>query len=62
MQSIKLSILQRMDTFPIPIRICCVKFVQKVVQVETPGLIADPRVRLSRLYEAVDKLTRNAAT
>ncbi|KIW87757.1 uncharacterized protein Z519_11731 [Cladophialophora bantiana CBS 173.52] len=39
----KLNILQRMDSAPIAVRICCIKFVQKVVQVETPGLISDPR-------------------
>lgn len=33
-----------MDSATISIRICCIKFVQKVVQVETPGMIADPRV------------------
>ncbi|KAL2444499.1 mRNA cleavage and polyadenylation specificity factor complex subunit pta1 [Exophiala dermatitidis] len=43
MTSMKLNILQRMDSFPVAIRICCIKFVQKVVQVETPGLISDPR-------------------
>ncbi|EXJ88466.1 hypothetical protein A1O1_05396 [Capronia coronata CBS 617.96] len=43
MTSMKLNILQRMDSFPVPIRICCIKFVQKVVHVETPGVIADPR-------------------
>jgi len=45
MASIKSSILKRMDTAPAGVRICCVKFVQRVVQVQTPGLIADPRVR-----------------
>jgi len=44
MTDIKLNILQRMDSAPPAVRICCVKFVQKVVHVETPGLIADPRV------------------
>lgn len=39
-----------MDSAPIAVRICCVKFVQKVVQVETPGLISDPRVREMMLY------------
>ena len=34
-----------MDTAPMGIRICCIKFVQKVVHVQTPGVIADPRVR-----------------
>ncbi|KAK4936084.1 hypothetical protein LTR10_022986 [Elasticomyces elasticus] len=43
MNSMKFSILQRMDTAPVAIRICCIKFVQKVVQVETPGVISDPR-------------------
>ncbi|KIX01623.1 uncharacterized protein Z518_09349 [Rhinocladiella mackenziei CBS 650.93] len=43
MSSIKLDILQRMDSAPVAVRICCIKFVQKVVQVETPGLISDPR-------------------
>lgn len=41
--SIKSSILRRMDTAPSGVRICCVKFVAMVVQVQTPGLIADPR-------------------
>lgn len=45
MSSIKSSILARMDTAPSGVRICCIKFVQKVVLVQTPGLIADPRVR-----------------
>ncbi|KAM0718497.1 hypothetical protein Q7P37_005567 [Cladosporium fusiforme] len=43
MAAIKLSILRRMDTAPFGVRICCVKFVAMVVQVQTPGLIADPR-------------------
>lgn len=43
----KLNILQRMDSAPVAIRICCIKFVQKVVQVETPGVITDPRVSCS---------------
>jgi symplekin len=41
--TIKSSILRRMDTAPSGVRICCVKFVAMVVQVQTPGLIADPR-------------------
>lgn len=45
MAGIKSSILRRMDTAPAGVRICCVKFVQRVVQVQTPGLISDPRVR-----------------
>ncbi|KAJ9628275.1 hypothetical protein H2204_009392 [Knufia peltigerae] len=43
MSTMKLNILQRMDSAPVAIRICCIKFVQKVVQVETPGVITDPR-------------------
>lgn len=43
MAAIKVSILRRMDTAPFGVRICCVKFVAMIVQVQTPGLIADPR-------------------
>ncbi|KAJ5903800.1 hypothetical protein N7504_006183 [Penicillium tannophilum] len=43
MNTIKQDILRRMDSFPCPVKICCVKFLQRVVQVQTPGLIADPR-------------------
>uniref|UniRef100_A0A093VGN7 mRNA cleavage and polyadenylation specificity factor complex subunit pta1 n=1 Tax=Talaromyces marneffei PM1 TaxID=1077442 RepID=A0A093VGN7_TALMA len=43
--AIKHNILQRMDTAPHPVRVCCIKFVQKVVHTQTPGPIADPRVR-----------------
>ena len=32
-----------MDSAPTGMRICCVKFLQKVVQVQTMGIIADPR-------------------
>ena len=39
----KMSILRLMDTASTSVRICCVKFIQKVVQVQTPGVIADPR-------------------
>jgi hypothetical protein len=45
MAAIKSNILRRMDSASPGVRICCIKFVQRVVQVETPGLIADPRVR-----------------
>ncbi|EED16068.1 mRNA cleavage and polyadenylation specificity factor complex subunit (Pta1), putative [Talaromyces stipitatus ATCC 10500] len=41
--SIKHNILQRMDSAPHPVRVCCIKFVQKVVHTQTPGPIADPR-------------------
>ncbi|MCJ1351851.1 MAG: hypothetical protein MMC33_001835 [Icmadophila ericetorum] len=43
MTAIKSNILKRWDTAPTGIRLCCIKFVQKVVQVQTPGIIADPR-------------------
>lgn len=44
MIDIKSNILNRMNTAPPGIRICCVKFVQQVVLVQTPGVI-DPRVQ-----------------
>ncbi|KAF3397806.1 mRNA cleavage and polyadenylation specificity factor complex subunit pta1 [Penicillium rolfsii] len=43
MNAVKEEILRKMDSFPFPARICSVKFLQRVVQVQTPGLIADPR-------------------
>lgn len=43
MAAIKSSILRRMHNAPPGIHICSVKFIQRVVQVQTPGLIADPR-------------------
>ncbi|KAJ5577841.1 uncharacterized protein N7459_006805, partial [Penicillium hispanicum] len=43
MNAIKHDILRKMDTFPCPVKICCIKFLQRVVQVQTPGLISDPR-------------------
>lgn len=43
MASIKSNILKRWDTAATGVRICCIKFVQRVVQVQTPGVIADPR-------------------
>lgn len=43
MAHIKSNILRRMDGAPPGVRICCIKFVQRVVQTQTPGLIADPR-------------------
>lgn len=45
MASIKSNILKRWDSAATGVRICCIKFVQKVIQVQTPGVIADPRVR-----------------
>ncbi|KAJ5312315.1 hypothetical protein PENANT_c011G00443 [Penicillium antarcticum] len=43
MNAIKQVIFRQMDSFPCPVRICCAKFLQRVVQVQTPGLISDPR-------------------
>ncbi|KAL9100605.1 MAG: hypothetical protein Q9163_004042 [Psora crenata] len=43
MAAIKSNILKRWDSATIGVKICCIKFVQKVVQVQTPGVIADPR-------------------
>ena len=43
MSAIKSNILRRMDTAPSGVRICCIKFVQQVVLVQTPGMV-DPRV------------------
>lgn len=45
MAAIKSNILKRWDTASTGVRTCCIKFVQKVVHVQTPGVIADPRVR-----------------
>ncbi|CAN9215760.1 unnamed protein product [Alternaria alternata] len=42
MAGIKTNILRRMDTAAPGVRICCVKFLQQVVLVQTPG-VADPR-------------------
>lgn len=44
MNAVKQEILRKMDSFPCSVKICCVKFLQRVVQVQTPGMIADPRV------------------
>ncbi|GKZ32760.1 hypothetical protein AbraIFM66950_002379 [Aspergillus brasiliensis] len=43
MTAIKQDILRRWDSFPFPVKICCIKFVQRVVHVQTHGPIADPR-------------------
>ncbi|KAF1808643.1 mRNA cleavage and polyadenylation specificity factor complex subunit [Eremomyces bilateralis CBS 781.70] len=43
LNSIKGHILGRMDDAPAAVRICCVKFIQRVVQTQTPGVITDPR-------------------
>ncbi|KLJ06619.1 hypothetical protein EMPG_17878 [Blastomyces silverae] len=43
MTGIKQNILKRWDAAPNNIKVCCIKFVQKVVQVQTAGVISDPR-------------------
>ncbi|KAH0564790.1 hypothetical protein GP486_001819 [Trichoglossum hirsutum] len=43
MNAIKTRILRLWDTAAPGVRICCMKFAQKVIQVQTPGTIADPR-------------------
>lgn len=44
MTAIKQDILRKWDSFPYSVQVCCVKFVQRVVQVQSHGLISDPRV------------------
>ena len=46
MVAIKSNILKRMDTSPAGVKVCCIKFIQRIVQVQTAGIIADPRVRV----------------
>jgi symplekin len=46
MLAIKTTILRKIDSYPPGIRICAVKFLQRVVQTQTLGVIADPRVRI----------------
>ena len=46
MAAIKSNILRRMDTAAPGVRICCIKFLQQVVLVQTPGVV-DPRVNKS---------------
>ena len=58
MASIKQNVLKRWDTGPAGVRICCIKFVQKIIQVQTPGVIADPRVRKCLLNPTYSDLTR----
>lgn len=45
MSAIKSNILKRESHAPAGIKVCCIKFIQRIVQAQTPGLIADPRVR-----------------
>ena len=57
MASIKSNILKRWDTAATGVRICCIKFVQKVIQVQTPGVIADPRVRGTSTAPSIEHST-----
>ncbi|KIW07750.1 uncharacterized protein PV09_01679 [Verruconis gallopava] len=43
MSAIKSNILRRMDSEHPGVRICCIRFIERVVQTQTPGVIADPR-------------------
>jgi hypothetical protein len=45
MLAIKSTILKKWDISVTGVRVCCIKFVERVVTVQTPGVIADPRVR-----------------
>lgn len=46
MTAIKSGILKMWDSAAGGVRICCIKFVQRVIQVQTPGSVADPRVSI----------------
>ncbi|KAL5337825.1 hypothetical protein BJX70DRAFT_399302 [Aspergillus crustosus] len=43
LEAIKQDLLRRWDSFTYPVRVCCIKFAQRVVLVQTHGPIADPR-------------------
>ncbi|GFF38745.1 mRNA cleavage and polyadenylation specificity factor complex subunit pta1 [Aspergillus udagawae] len=43
MTAVKQDILRKWDSSPYPVKVSCIKFVQRVVQVQTHGPIADPR-------------------
>ncbi|KAF2859116.1 hypothetical protein K470DRAFT_271831 [Piedraia hortae CBS 480.64] len=43
MTAVKANILRRMDDGPAGVRICCIKFATRVVQMQTPGAVPDPR-------------------
>lgn len=43
MAGIKSWVLRQMDNVEAGVKICCIKFVARVVQVQTSGLISDPR-------------------
>ena len=58
MAAIKSNILKRWDGAALGVRICCIKFVQKIVQVQTPGVVADPRVRQSTGHDSITSTDR----
>lgn len=53
MATIKSNILRRMEKQPSGVKLCCVKFIQRVVQVQTPGQVADPRVRDRKYFPSM---------
>lgn len=50
MAAIKSQILRIWDTATVGVRVCCIKFSQRVIMAQTTGPEADPRVRSSRNY------------
>lgn len=57
MSAIKSNILRRMDSSLPGIHACCIKFMQRVIQTQTPGLIVDPRVSTAmttKMYQHSD--------
>lgn len=61
MTDIKSTILLKMDSALPGVRICCVKFVQQVVLVQTPGPVADPRVNTVHALRFLTTLLTTAA-
>jgi hypothetical protein len=59
MSAIKTNILRRMDSAPPGVRVCCVKFLQQVVLVQTPGVV-DPRVSITILKDRRYDLTHHS--
>lgn len=56
MATIKSNIFRRTDSSPSGVRICCIKFIQRVIQVQTHGVISDPRVRARMTAEERQRL------
>ena len=61
LSQIKSNILKRLDDAPAGVKICCVRFVQRVVYTQTPGLIADPRVSYAKAATLVFSSTLNSS-